>query len=72
MWKNGFFDNIYTGTVTDVKAITLDGNNVYVVGYGFSGPGAFGTAIAKLWKNNIETSLTDATKSAIATAIVVR
>jgi IPT/TIG domain len=72
MWKNGFFNNTYTGTVTDIKAITVLANNVYVVGYGYNIPGAFGTAIAKLWKNNIETNLTDATKSAIASAIIVK
>ena len=52
--------------------ITIDGNNVYVVGYGCNIPGAFGVPIAKLWKNNIETNLTDATKSAIASAVIVK
>jgi len=48
--------------------ITIDGNNVYVVGYGYNIPGAFGVPIAKLWKNN----LTDATKRAIASAVIVK
>ena len=73
-WKNGISSVLSSTTTSESNAfgIAVQGNDVYVVGYYFTG--VFSTngnniAVACYWKNGALTNLTDGSHSAIAFAI---
>jgi hypothetical protein len=66
-WKNGEEIFLTGATGAGANAIAVSGNDVYVAGWELLG----GVAVAKYWKNGVAVSLTNGTKYAVASGIVV-